>query len=463
MSERPARVGLTLRTKLGFGVGDLGGNLFFTIIGFYLLFYLTDIVGMAAGLAGTAMMVGKFWDAGTDPVVGFLSDRTRSRLGRRRPYIFYGSFALAAAMVLMFTDPGLDDPVLLFVWAVIVVCFLNGAFTVVNIPYQTLLPELTRDYNERTVLAGFRMSFAVVGTFIGAGLVIPITGLFDSQQVGWTVMGAIMGGIMMATALITFWAVREPRGEPSDSSKGFFRSYLHAFKTRAFRLILLPYVLHMTGVTIIQGALLYYFTYVYEAKDMFQFALLALLASSIVFIPIWVKAAKRLGKKLCYNLGMGWFSLLVLVFAFTAHLGDLPLAFGLLIGAGIGFATHYVMPHAILPDVVEYDYAHNGMRREGVFYSLWTFSSKLGQALAIGINGWVLDLFNYVPNVEQSDTAILGIRLLCGPIPALFFITGIVVLSFYPITPAYYQKLQEMVQRREAEEAARSAGSEGGG
>jgi GPH family glycoside/pentoside/hexuronide:cation symporter len=269
-------------------------------------------------------------------------------------------------------------------------------------------------------------------------------------------MGAIMGGIMLATALITFFTVHEPRGKPSDHSGGFLASYVAALRMKVFRLVLLPYVFHMTGVTIIQGGLLYYFTYIYEAQNKFQFALMFLLVSAIVFIPVWVKIAKRIGKKLSYNLGMGWFSLLVLTFAFTAHLGGLSYAYLLLVAAGIGFATHYVMPHALLPDVVEYDYAHNSIRREGVFYSLWTFSSKLGQALAIGINGWVLDLFNYVPNTEQSAEAIFGIRLICGPIPAIFFIGGIIVLSFYPITPDFYARLQEMIRLKEEGEGGSS-------
>jgi GPH family glycoside/pentoside/hexuronide:cation symporter len=270
-------------------------------------------------------------------------------------------------------------------------------------------------------------------------------------------MGAVMGGVMLASALLTFWAVREPFGAPSRHSSGFLSSYGNALRTRAFRLVLLPYVFHMTGVTIIQGALLYYFTYIYQAKDMFQYALLFLLASSILFIPVWVKLSGRLGKKHCYNAGMAWFTLVVLLFAFTGHFASVQYAFLLLAAAGIGFATHYVMPHALLPDVVEYDFAHHGQRREGVFYSLWTFSSKLGQALAIGISGWVLDLFGYVPHVNQTDTAKLGIRLLCGPVPAIFFIAGIVVLAFYPITREVYANLQEMIRRREEEELGSKA------
>jgi len=445
--DRPAP--LSMKTKLGFGVGDLGGNLFFTIIGFYLLYFLTDVAVLAPALAGTAMMVGKIWDAITDPVVGYLSDRTTSRWGRRRPYIFYGSFALWASMVIMFLYPEGIGQTMLFVWASLVYCLLNTAYTLVNIPYSALLPELTRDYHQRTVLAGFRMSFAVVGTFVGAAGVLPIVGLFAAQRPGWTVMGFVMGGVMALTALITFAAIREPYGQPLGETEGFLRSYGRALKTKVFGLALFPYIFHMTGVTIIQGALLYYFTYIYEAKSMFQVALLFLLASSILFIPVWVLISKRIGKKHSYNIGMGLLIAVVMMFFFNAHLNPVWYSFILLGIGGIGFSTHYVMPHAILPDVVEYDYAHHGLRREGVFYSLWTFSSKVGQALAIGLSGWVLSLFGYVANVPQTDRALFGIRLLCGPIPSLFFLLGIIVLSRYPITREYYARLQAMILERE--------------
>jgi len=449
MDARKQPAPLSLKTKLGFGIGDLGGNLFFTIIGFYLLYFLTDIAVLAPALAGTALMVGKIWDAVTDPVVGYLSDRTTSSWGRRRPYIFYGSFALWAAMVVMFFYPESVSQTFLFVWAALAYCLLNTAYTLVNIPYSALLPELTRDYHQRTVLAGFRMSFAVVGTFVGAAGVLPIVGFFAGPRTGWTVMGFIMGAVMAGTALITFFTVHEPVGHSIGDTEGFMKSYGKAMTTKVFGLALFPYIFHMTGTTIIQGALLYYFTYIYKARGMFQIALLFLLASSIIFIPVWVGISKRIGKKHSYNIGMALLIAVVIVFFFSAHLNPVWYSFVLLGIGGIGFSTHYVMPHAILPDVVEYDYAHHGLRREGVFYSLWTFSSKVGQAVAIGLSGWILSLFGYVANAAQSDQAVLGIRLLCGPIPALFFLLGILVLSRYPITREYYQKLQNMILERE--------------
>lgn len=439
-----------MRTKLGFGVGDLGGNLFFTIMGFYLLYYLTDFTGLSAGLAGTALMIGKIWDAITDPAVGYLSDRTRSKMGRRRPFMLYGSFFLLITMILMFTNPKLSEHQIgLFAWATGAYCLLNTALTLVNIPYAALLPELTTDFNERTVLTGYRMAFAVVGTFLGAGLVLPIVNMFTRPETGWTLMGTVMGLVMLVTALITFFAIREPSHPEKPEKENLFKTYAAALKSRAFLTALFPWILHITGVTIIQGALLYFFQYIHEDEPMFQLALMALLAMTMICIPLWVAVSKRIGKKHSYNLGMGYVALVVLVF-FIVGANTAPIVSVIIMGfAGIGFATHYVMPHAILPDVVEYDYSERGTRREGIYYGLWTLGSKLGQAFALALNGWVLALFGYVADVEQTSLARLGIRLLCGPIPAFFFVAGVIVLAFYPIDREFYQRILEKIKAHE--------------
>ncbi len=432
---------LPLRVKVGFGICDLGGNLYFTIMGFYLLFFLTDIVGLPAGLAGTALMIGKIWDAITDPWVGYLSDRTSSGMGRRRPYILVGSVTLFIFMIVMFINPHIGNKYLLFLWVTLVYCLLNTAYTLVNIPYGALTPELTPDFNERTVLNGYRMSFAVIGTLTGAGAVLPLTGLFKNKDTGWAVMGGVMGGIMMATALIMFFSVKgRDRGKPIEK-RSIVKSYIEVLKIKPFLLALIPWTLHISGITVIQGGLLYYFRYIYKNEGFFQFALLALLVSSLVFIPVWVKISKRIGKKLSYNIGMLIFAFAVLLFFALGEKLGVYFALGVMVFAGIGFATQYVMPYSIVPDVVEYDFVKNGIRREGAFYGLWTFTSKLGQSFAIALNGWILALFGYIPNVEQSRLSVLGIRLISGPIPALFFISGVIVLSFYPITHKYYDRM----------------------
>ncbi len=439
---------LSKRVKFGFGVGDLGGNLFFTIIGFYLLYYLTDIVHLSAALAGTILMIGKIWDAVTDPLTGYFSDRTTSRWGRRRPYMFIGAIGTFICMILIFTVPEIKNETTLFWMLTFYFCLLSTTYTLINIPYTALLPELTSDFDQRTILTGYRMSFAVIGTFIGAGAVLPIVGLFASEKTGWSVMGGIMGGFILASSLITVFAIREPKhSEPPVKKIGFFKTYIEAFGTKVFLQALIPWTLFITGTTMVQGALVYYFKYIFNNEGLFQIALLFLLTFSLAFIPIWVSISRKIGKKTCYNIGMAIMGISILLFTFLGEqLGPIwafiTMAFG-----GIGLSTHYVMPFSILPDVVEYDSVQNGgLRREGVFSSLWTFTSKLGQAFALALSGWLLSFFNYNPNVVPDRFTIMGIKILCGPGPVVFYIIGIIILSTYPITREYYNKM--MADRR---------------
>jgi len=181
MNTATATGKLPVRTKLGFGVADLGGNLFFTAMGFWSLNYLTDTVAIPAAVAGAAVMVGKLWDAVTDPMMGFISDRTRTRWGRRRPYLLFGSVPLFLSMWFFFTNPHIASPLWSAVWAAFALCMLNTAYTVVNIPYSALTPEMTQDYHERSSLNGYRFGFAVIGTILGAGAVLPIIGMFKTR------------------------------------------------------------------------------------------------------------------------------------------------------------------------------------------------------------------------------------------------------------------------------------------
>ncbi|MFA7671250.1 MAG: MFS transporter [Sphaerochaetaceae bacterium] len=425
---------------MGFGIGDLGGNLFFTIIGFYLLYFLTDIVHLSAALAGTVLMIGKIWDAITDPITGYFSDLTRTRWGRRRPYMFVGSIASFFLMGLIFTKPAIKDQMPLFYYMTFLYCLLNTAYTLVNIPYAALLPELTDDYNERTILTGYRMSFAVVGTFFGAAAVIPVVNIFHPTELGWAVMGYIMGAIMLFTMLITIWAIREPKYVKPQPSVGFLKTFKETLTNKVFLTALIPWTLFITGTSMVQGALVYYFAYIYGNEGLFQIALVALLTTSLLFIPLWVKVSQRIGKKNCYIIGMIIMSFGVLVFSLLGELIGPMGAVAVMAVTGIGLSTHYVMPHSILPDVVEYDAIHNNIRREGVFSSIWTFTSKVGQALALALNGWILALFSYEAG-KSSALSNLAIKIICGPIPVVWYIIGIIILRFYPIDKKYYSEM----------------------
>jgi glycoside/pentoside/hexuronide:cation symporter, GPH family len=435
---------LPLKVKIGFGIGDLGGNLFFTAMGFYSLIYLTDTVGVAAGLAGAAILIGKIWDAVTDPMMGFISDRTRSRWGRRRPYFLFGSIPLLLTMWYFFSAPDLSrSPVLGFVWAAVTLCLLNTAYTVVNIPYGSLTPELTRDFKERTALNGFRFSFAVIGTILGAAVVLPIVGLAGNPRTGFSIVGLLFGVIMAATILTTFFTVREPdhASIPRPNQK-FIATFLAVFKNKTYMRLAMVYMLNLTGITFIQTMLVYYFKYIYRNESATTLAMLLLLGIAMLCIPVSVMIAKSIGKKRTYQLALAILALSCMALFLFGH--TLGMSFTLIVmavaGVGLGFA--YVPPFAMLPDVVEVDAVQTQVRKEGAYYGMWTFFSKIGVALAAALAGIFLDLASFLPNIaDQAPSAILAIRLVIGPVPAIIFILGILLIQRYPLDEKTYDEI----------------------
>ncbi|MEW6265736.1 MAG: glycoside-pentoside-hexuronide (GPH):cation symporter [Thermodesulfobacteriota bacterium] len=444
---------LPVKVKIGYGIGDIGGNLWFTTINFWLLNYLTDTVGLAAGLAGLVIAVGKVWDAGVDPVAGYLSDKTVSRWGRRRPWIFFGAFPLFIFMIIMFTNPKLGSQTALFIWGAIVFCLLGTSLSAVNIPYNSLTPELTQDFHERTTLNGYRFAFAVVGTLLGAGASLPLVNAFPNRDIGFTALGAIFGAIMLITSLITFFTVKESAADRPLPTEGFFQTYLRVFKNRPYVLIFLVYAIHVTALGVVMGVAVYYFKYIHHDEAKTTVAMLILLVTAMIFIPLSVVEAKRFGKKPVYGSGLLVLAASLMILFFYGHVYGINFSFFMMFVMGIGLANTMALPYAMVPDAVEYDYLLTGERREGAFYGLWTFGTKVGQAIALAISGFVLDATGYVPEAVQTDLAKLGIRLLVGPISAAIFILAVVVLYFYPLNEQRYNEILEQIKQREARKA----------
>jgi glycoside/pentoside/hexuronide:cation symporter, GPH family len=452
---------LSVGVKAGYGVCDFGGNLFFTATAFVLMNYITDTMGLAAGLAGTALFVGRVWDAFYDPILGYFSDKTKTRMGRRRPYMLAGAIPLFIAMVIMFTNPSIFkqgmSQTALFIFTTIVYVLLCTAYSTVNIPYSSLSPELTDDYHERTSLNAYRFGFAAIGTLVGAGAAWPIVGLVKDKNIGFVLLGVVYGGIMLVTALITVFTVKEPENIKPAKAMGFIETYKQVFKNGPYLLILATYILHIVAITIVSGVAVYYFDYVLAARQAIDskaqttLAMLILIGTAFVFIPISVFASKKVGKKLVYGTGFIVVAAVLMVLFVFGH--RMPVNFTLIMMCvmGTGFGFTYALPYAIVADAIEYDYMRTGERREGSFFGIWTWGLKLGQALAALSMGWILQVMGYVKEaLPQSPSAELGIRLLLGPIPAAVFVLAAVALYFYPITEKRYEEIQAQIKLMEA-------------
>lgn len=423
--------------KFSYGILDLGQNAFLNIVGFYFLFYMTDHGGIPPVLAGFTLLIGKIWDAVTDPVVGHWSDRSVSPMGRRRPFILAGTLTLGFFLTAMFSVPRVLGTGGAFLYVTFFYMLASTSFTLMNIPYQAMLPELVTDFDERTSVIAWRMAFAVIGTFAGAGAVTPLVELFGSS--GWSGASAVIGALVTVTGLITVVFIKEPLRRTKAENLSLFKSLKHVLFLKPFLLALFPWVLFNLGVAVVQASLVYFFTYLIGDASLFQPGILALLVFALLSIPLYAALSKKIDKKGSYITGMVVMSVFLIAFAFATPALPLASCIVVMAAAGIGLGAHYVMPHSILPDVIEWDSVETGERREGIFTSVWTFTVKAGQALALGITGAVLQFSGYVPDVEQSEKALAGIQVLVGVIPVIIIFAGILILRHYPISREFYK------------------------
>jgi GPH family glycoside/pentoside/hexuronide:cation symporter len=465
---------LSFLTKFGFGIGDVGGNAMFMIVSYIIPFYLAETLGLMPLLAGTAIWIARIWDAVIDPIIGPLSDRTRTRWGRRRPFLLIGGILTFIVMMVMFFNPhfnAVEQQLSIFIWAVCAYCLLCTAYSLFNIPYGALTPDLTDSFHEQTSLNSWRMSFAVVGTLLAAGvfnnlkdLISP--GKFADKSMGYLVTGTIFGAVIMIVTLITFFTVREkaptvvtPRLTPVQVIK----SYLRVLQNKPFRLVLFSYAINLLGITLISETMTLYFKYVYHDEGGSTIAMLCLLGMTLLSIILgWNRIIKRIGKNVAYAIGLFIIAGIALLVFFLAPLFGEIFMFIMMTIAGIGMGATYVAPYAMIPDTIEFGRLKSAQREEGSYYGLWTFFSQTGQALAGLIWGFVLQVMNYVPPpqqianaaavsevpqvIAQAPEAILGMRLLLGPLPAVFLILAGVIVLFYPINEKMYKEI--MAQKK---------------
>jgi len=447
---------LPIRVKAGYGFCNFGANLFFTATAFVLMNYLTDTVGLAAALAGIALMVGRLWDAFYDPVIGYISDRTVNKMGRRRPYMLAGAIPLFIAVIIIFTNPALIfgtgiSQTAIFIYIMIVYIILCTAYSTINIPYNALAPELTPEYNERTSLNAYSFGFAAIGTLLGAGLALPIVAMAPDKNQGFVLMGIIFATVMLVSAVVTVFAVKEPAQLKPARSMGFVDTYKAVFRNKPYILILMTYIVHILGITVSSAIVIYYFKYILGDEAATTWAMVILIVTGMIFIPVSVAMSKRIGKKLTYGIGFIVMAIMLMVIFIFGQTMGVTFTLVMIFFAGTGFGLLYAMPFSIVADAIEYDYLRTGERREGAFFGVWTWGLKIGQALAIFIMGVVLEAMGYVPNImPQSASSQLAITLFLGPISAGLYVIAAVILYFYPITEEKYRKIQADIVEMEA-------------
>jgi len=446
----PMPTTLTHRTRWLYGAGDLGFSLTSTILGAYFAIFLTDVVGIDPAVAAAAIFIGRTWDYINDPLIGHLSDRTRSRWGRRRPFLLFGALPFALVFTLLWWKPPIENQVVLAGYYGLLYALFDTAATFVYMPYFALTPELTSDYDERTALTTTRMFFSILGSLLAFTLPLMIVDGFRPEHAGRVLwMGGLFGVASALPLLIVFFGTRERQEFMRQEQPGVRKSFEAAIQNRPFVFGLVIFLFTWVAIGIIETILLYYVKYVVQREPQSDLIMATIFVIALLTLPLWEWVSRRLNKRLAYIVGIAFLAVVLLGLASLTPATDLTWLLGLCVLAGIGVSAAHVLTWALLPDAIEYGEWKTGERHEGMFYSLITLAQKIASSVAIPLALLVLDATGYVPNsAAQPESAINGIRVISGPIPAGLMLAGIIFALLYPLGREKYTQIAQALEER---------------
>ncbi|MCC7117417.1 MAG: MFS transporter [Anaerolineales bacterium] len=456
--------------KFLYGSGDWGISSIGMLRSIFYAIYLTDVVGIEPRLASFGALAGIVWDAINDPIIGILSDRVKSKLGRRRPFLLWFAFPFGLSFVMLWSAPNWDSQLALVAYVTLAFMISDTLTTLVSVPYMALTPELTQDYDERTSLSSFRSFFQLLGAMIvvvAAPMIVDaVIEAGGSQQQGFITAGAVFGGLGAVPLFLIGWLIKE-KFVPEEAVETSFRESLKiTWRNVPFRYAAGIYMFNWSAVDMISITFPFFLLYWVAQGNLLvkinlfgvNFALESaffgiLMFVCILFIPFWLWLAKKYNKIRAYLLGMA-FWIIVELLIFTIQPGQIGRLLLIAALAGVGVSAAYILPDSILPDVIEWDELRTGRRQEGVYYGIRTLIRKLTGALVIFITLQILGWSGYqappegVTQFSQPTSALLMIRLMVSFLGAAILFGAILLAWSYPLTRERYERIQKLLARK---------------
>jgi GPH family glycoside/pentoside/hexuronide:cation symporter len=463
---------LSFWVKLVYGTGDWSEASYGTLRQIFYAIFLTDVVGLDARLASFAALAGIIWDAVNDPLVGVLTDRMRSRWGRRRPFLLFFAIPFGASFLLLWWAPPWHNQIALAATVTLAFMISDTFETLCGVPFSSLLPELTPDYDERTTLTSFRIFFNLLAslvTAVAAPAIIDamLTAGFTQQQ-GYLIVAGIFGGLAVIPFLLIFAVVRERYGatDRPQETVTFKQTVRTSWANIPFRFATVIYMLNWITFDLVALLLPFYLLYWIAGGHMLTsvtlfgvslplesavFALL--LVTAIIALPFWLWLSHRLGKHIAYIIGMIFWAGVQLGI-FLVHPGQVTLVLWMAFLAGLSVSAAHILPDAMFPDVIEWDELLTGRRQEGIYYGVKNFIRKLTGAMAIFLALQVLGWFGYkappagATSFAQTPVTLTAIRILIGPLGAVMLFSAVITAGFYPLTRERHARVRRLLGAR---------------
>ncbi len=445
------------REKISYGLGDLGNNVAYGAIGFYLVFFLTDVAGISPVWAGYVFLIIRAGNAVSDLIMGVVSDHTNTRFGRRRPYLLFGAIPLSIGFALLW-QVFFQDMNSMLVYYTIAGLIFSALYSLVSIPYNSLLPEISQDYDERTSISGYKMAFSFVGSLISAmGVTLIVDTIFPGKseyQKSFPIMGWILAVMITISILLAFAGTKE-RAKYSKPEKqdSILKNLMSLIKLREFKLVLGVFIFNMVSFDIIMALYIYFMKYVLKIPDDISYIFMAIpLVIAIIATPLWVSISNKAGKQKAYVISAIYF-MIPLISCMFIPAGNMVLVILITVFMGVGISASQVLTFSILPDVVEVDELKNGVRREGVIYGAAMFLYKVASAIIVAAVTASLGFFGYVEKLggnvlEQPDSALFGIRFLISCMPVICLILSAIFVCKLPLGKDAFEHMKKTIENK---------------
>lgn len=441
---------VSLKEKIGYGLGDAASSMFWKLFGMYLLFFYTDIFGIPAATVGTMFLITRVWDSFFDPVVGVLADRTSTRWGKFRPYLLFFAIPFGIIGVLTFTTPNWSDSAKV-VYAYVTYSLMMMVYSLINVPYASLLGVMTSDTNQRTQLSSYRMIFAFGGSLLALLMIQPLVGFFSGGstalpdlQKGWSYALIVIATLAVLFFMGTFSWCRE-RIKPINTVKTKLKEDIKdLLGNKPWWILLGAGVSALIFNSIRDGAAVFYFKYyVVEGKSVEFFGLNVPLTLTTLYLVIGQAAniagillinpvAKRTGKKAAYLYAMLLATGMSVGFYFLDK-NSLTSIFTLHFLISMCAGSIFPLLWSMYADIADYSELTHKRRATGLIFSSSSMSQKLGWSLGGAITGWLLGFYGFQANTIQSEEATTGIKLMMSVLPAAGTFLSVLFISLYPL------------------------------